>query len=97
MNAVPGMITLIHFKPIITTAEMRKKLKNDKFDYYILCNKICGTSHYAMKMLVVIDTPEEYAKWLGEQKEFMPKASAAVTADGGMKTAEPKKEEPKGM
>jgi cytochrome c oxidase subunit 2 len=97
MNAVPGMITLIHFKPITTTAEMRQKVKNDKFDYYILCNKICGTSHYAMKMLVVVDTPEEYAKWLAEQKEFLPKnAPAAVTAEGGMKTTD-KKDEPKGM
>jgi cytochrome c oxidase subunit 2 len=98
MNSVPGMITLIHFKPTISTAKMREITKNDKFDYYILCNKICGTSHYAMKMLVVVDTPEEYKKWLDGQKEFMPKATAALPADGGMKTTpEPKKEESKGM
>ncbi len=92
MNSVPGMTTMIHFKPTITTAEMRKKLKDDKFDYYILCNKICGTSHYAMKCLVVVDTPEEYAAWLKKQPEFMP--STAVT--GGTAIAEPKKDE-KGM
>ena len=98
MNSVPGMVTLIHFKPIKTTAQMRQITKNDKFDYYILCNKICGSSHYTMKMLVVVDTPEEYSKWLGEQKEFMPATTAAnAPAEGGMKTTEPKKEEQKGM
>jgi cytochrome c oxidase subunit 2 len=96
MNSVPGMVTLIHFKPIVTTAQMRQNLKDDKFDYYILCNKICGTSHYAMKMLVVVDTPEEYAKWLEGKKEFMAPATAAVP-EGGVKTTEPKKEENKGM
>jgi cytochrome c oxidase subunit 2 len=98
MNSVPGMVTLIHFKPIKTTAQMRTITKNDKFDYYILCNKICGSSHYTMKMLVVVDTPEDYTKWLKDQKEFMGAATAAVTApEGGLKAAEPKKEEQKGM
>jgi cytochrome c oxidase subunit 2 len=91
MNSVPGMTTLIHFKPTITTAEMRKKLKNDKFDYYIVCNKICGTSHYAMKLLVIAETPEEYKAWLAKQPEFMPAASAA--APSGMKTDEAPKEQ----
>jgi cytochrome c oxidase subunit 2 len=95
MNSVPGMITLMHFKPTVTTAEMRIKLKNDKFDYYILCNKICGTSHYAMKMLVVVDTPEEYAAWLKKQPEFMPSATAALP-QGGIPAQEPKKDD-KGM
>ena len=34
------------------------------FDYLLLCNKICGTSHYNMQMKIVVDTPEEYKKWL---------------------------------
>jgi cytochrome c oxidase subunit 2 len=93
MNSVPGMVTLMHFKPTITTAEMRKKLKNDQFDYYILCNKICGTSHYAMKLLVIVETPDEYSAWLKKQPEFMPKATAALPE---APAAEPKKEE-KGM
>jgi cytochrome c oxidase subunit 2 len=93
MNSVPGMTTLIHFKPTITSADMRKRLKNDKFDYYILCNKICGTSHYAMKMLVVVDSPEEYAAWLGKQTEFLPAAGKTTAA---AEKTEAKKEE-KGM
>jgi cytochrome c oxidase subunit 2 len=34
------------------------------FDYLLLCNKICGASHYNMQMKVVVDTPEDYKKWL---------------------------------
>jgi cytochrome c oxidase subunit 2 len=34
------------------------------FDYVLLCNKICGASHYNMQMKIVVDTPEEYNAWL---------------------------------
>jgi cytochrome c oxidase subunit II len=37
------------------------------FDYLLLCNKICGASHYNMQMKIVVDTPEDYKKWLAEQ------------------------------
>ena len=36
------------------------------FDYILLCNKICGASHYNMQMKIVVDTPEEYKAWLKE-------------------------------
>ncbi len=38
-----------------------------EFDYLLLCNKICGASHYNMQMKIVVDTPEEYAAWIKEQ------------------------------
>ena len=37
------------------------------FDYLLLCNKICGASHYNMQMKIVVDTPDDYKKWLKEQ------------------------------
>ena len=37
------------------------------FDYLLLCNKICGASHYNMQMKIVVDTPEEYKTWLAEK------------------------------
>jgi cytochrome c oxidase subunit 2 len=77
MNAVPGMTTNFYFKPTITTAEMRKKIGNEKFDYVILCNKICGVSHYTMNMKVVVDSKEDFVKWLKTQ----PLAKPAPTAD----------------
>jgi len=67
---VPGMPTRFKMKPTITTAEMRKKMGNDKFDYILLCNKVCGAAHFNMKMTVIVDTPEDYAVWLAQQKTF---------------------------
>ncbi|KFF15204.1 cytochrome c oxidase subunit II [Flavobacterium hydatis] len=48
------------------------------FDYLLLCNKICGTSHYNMQMKVVVDTPEEYKKWLSEKATLAQDIKAAV-------------------
>jgi cytochrome c oxidase subunit II len=50
--------------------KQREKDQKDpvEFDYILLCNKICGASHFAMQMGVVVDTKEEYAEWLAKQK-----------------------------
>lgn len=91
MNTVPGMTTMLHFTPIITTAEMRKKPyvvnlmaginarreargeSKEEFNYILLCNKICGNSHYNMQMTIVVDTEEDYKKWLESKKPFFAK------------------------
>ncbi len=80
MNAVPGMTTRFHFKPTITTAEMRKITGNDKFDYILLCNKICGVAHYNMKMKVVVVDPSEFKDWMKGCKPVFPKEEAAADA-----------------
>ena len=41
-----------------------------EFDYLLLCNKICGKSHYNMQMKIVVETQEEYDAWMKEQKTF---------------------------
>ena len=38
------------------------------FDYLLLCNKICGASHYNMQMKITVVEEAEYNKWLSEQK-----------------------------
>jgi cytochrome c oxidase subunit II len=70
MNCVPGMVTEFHFKPIITTDQMREKTQNPEFDYILLCNKICGAAHYNMQMTIKVVEEEEYNKWLAEQATF---------------------------
>ena len=40
------------------------------FDYLLLCNKICGASHYNMQMKIIVETPEEFEKWINEQPNF---------------------------
>ena len=37
------------------------------FDYLLLCNKICGASHYNMQMKITVVEEEEYNKWIAEQ------------------------------
>jgi len=41
-----------------------------EFDYILLCNKICGKSHYNMQMKIIVETQEEYDKWIAEQQTF---------------------------
>jgi cytochrome c oxidase subunit 2 len=41
-----------------------------QFDYLLLCNKICGASHYNMQMKIVVETPEEFEKWMTDQQTF---------------------------
>jgi cytochrome c oxidase subunit 2 len=41
-----------------------------EFDYLLLCNKICGKSHYNMQMKIIVETQEEYDAWISKQKEF---------------------------
>ncbi len=57
------------------------------FDFLLLCNKICGASHYNMQMKIVVDTPEEYKAWL---KENAPKTivQAVKTAEAEAKASE---------
>ena len=70
MNIVPGMTTNFHFVPTKTTEEMRKITKNENFDYILLCNKVCGVAHFNMKMKVVVESEEQYNKWMSTQKPF---------------------------
>ena len=60
------------------------------FDYLLLCNKICGASHYNMQMKVIVDTPEDYKKWISEQALLVTQvkdasASASAPVDGDVK------------
>jgi cytochrome c oxidase subunit 2 len=48
-------------------AEGKEALEPYTFDYLLLCNKICGASHYNMQMKIVVDTPEDFKKWLAEK------------------------------
>jgi cytochrome c oxidase subunit 2 len=71
MNAVPGMVTRFKFTPILTTKDMRDKMQNDKFDYVLLCNKICGAAHSNMQMKVtVVDKKEDYEAFLAAAKSM---------------------------
>jgi cytochrome c oxidase subunit 2 len=85
MNCVPGMTTSFFIEPVITTDSMRLITHNDKFDYVLLCNKICGAAHYNMKMKIVIDTPEEFTKWYLKQSYVFERAAAPAAEPAATK------------
>jgi len=51
-------------------AKGEEALERYEFDYLLLCNKICGKSHYNMQMKIVVETQEEYNAWIKQQKLF---------------------------
>lgn len=67
INCVPGMSTFVHFTPTITTDSMRHITHDTAFDYILICNRVCGAGHYNMFLKVVVDTKEEFEKWLAKK------------------------------
>jgi len=83
MNVVPGMPTRFKFTPSLTTEEMRKKKADPKFNFILMCNKICGTAHYKMKMMVVVLDKNEFKQWeqSKQQSTFKDTYSAGESED----------------
>lgn len=63
MNTVPGMTTRMHLVPTITTDSMRVITDNPDFDYILMCNKVCGISHYNMQSPLTVVTPGAFKVW----------------------------------
>ncbi|MAV00128.1 MAG: cytochrome C oxidase subunit II [Flavobacteriaceae bacterium] len=40
------------------------------FDYLLLCNKICGKSHYNMQMKIIVESQEDFDTWISKQTVF---------------------------
>ena len=55
MDAVPGMVTSLYFRPARTGT----------FD--IACAEHCGFGHYRMQGFLTVDRPEVFAQWLADQ------------------------------
>lgn len=86
MDAVPGMQTRFAFVPDKSTKEMREMLSKDpiwqqidpktkeprwkNFNYELACTEVCGGGHFAMRMVIVVDEPEEFKKWYAEQQPW---------------------------
>jgi cytochrome c oxidase subunit 2 len=71
MDAVPGMPTKFWFIADKSTADMKAELGNPDFKYEIACTEVCGRSHFAMRLILVVDEPADYEKWKKEQKSFL--------------------------
>lgn len=77
MDAVPGIPTTMWFTPKYTTEQMKQITGNKNFVYEISCDQMCGSGHYSMKGLIIVETQEEYDKWLAQQKPQYVTVSAA--------------------
>jgi cytochrome c oxidase subunit 2 len=52
----------------INEARAKKGQEAVEFDYILLCNKICGASHFNMQMNIVVESEKDYNAWLAKQK-----------------------------
>lgn len=80
MYAVPGMPTQFAFTPEITTDEMRAKLGKPNFNYEMLCSQLCGSAHYNMRVVIVVESEEKYKKWIASQQPNSGQLEPNITA-----------------
>lgn len=72
MRKNPSVVRNINEINIIREAKGEDKFE---FDYVLLCNKICGASHFNMQMKIIVESEAEYKEWLSKQKPFKTVAS----------------------
>jgi len=66
-DAVPGLEMPVWFVPNVTTADMRVKLNDPKFDYEITCSQLCGLGHYRMRGFITVMSEGDYQKWMADE------------------------------
>ncbi len=73
IRKVEGINKLRAEKSKELVAKGEDPLEPYEFDYLLLCNKICGSSHYNMQMKLVVDEEADFNKWLASQKTLAEK------------------------
>jgi len=68
MDAVPGTPTTMWFTPTKTTQQMRKELNDPDFVYEISCDQMCGQGHFSMRGTIVVESQEEFDRWMATKK-----------------------------
>ena len=63
LNAVPGMVTQLHFTPTKIGA------------YPIVCSQVCGSGHYRMHAELRVVSAAAYAQWLQRQEQVQHEAA----------------------
>jgi cytochrome c oxidase subunit 2 len=64
MDIVPGMVTYFWFTPTRPGT------------FTAICAELCGTGHYSMRGVVVVEEEGAYQAWLQEQSTFKQAADA---------------------
>lgn len=69
MDMVPGQVTYVWFTPTrLGTFE-------------VLCQELCGVAHFAMRGLVVVESPDNFQQWLDSQPTFASSQQQINTGD----------------
>lgn len=68
MDAVPGTPTTIWFTPIKTTKQEREERDDPEFIYDISCDQMCGRGHFGMRGTIIVETQEEFDRWMASKK-----------------------------
>jgi cytochrome c oxidase subunit 2 len=58
MNLVPGLVTFFWMTP------------EKAGTYEILCAQLCGTGHYGMRGVVIVEEQAAFDNWLSQQPTF---------------------------
>jgi cytochrome c oxidase subunit 2 len=66
-DAIPGVDIPVWFVPTVTTAEMRRKMGKEDYQYEIACAQLCGLGHYRMRGFLTVETPEEFDAWMAAE------------------------------
>src|SRR5437667_7333160 len=86
MDAVTGTPITMWFTPRFTTKQMIEKTGKPDFVYEISCDQLCGKGHWSMRGIIVVETQEEFDRWLASKtpqyyKAFPDKNPAAPKTD----------------
>ena len=89
MDAVPGIPTTLWFTPQYTTDEMKTRTGNPDFEYEIVCDQLCGTSHYAMRGVIKVVDQETFDTEMANVKPtyFIANPGQDPTAGAGAQPA----------
>jgi cytochrome c oxidase subunit 2 len=86
MDAVPGTPTTMWFTPKFTTKQMAEKSGDPDFVYELSCDQMCGKGHFSMRGVVIVETQEEFDRWVISQK---PQYAIAHQEQAPQKTTQP--------
>ncbi len=70
INKVERINDIRRNKNIELEAKGEETLEPYEFDYLLLCNKICGATHYSMQMKIIVESEKDYNAWLAKQPTF---------------------------
>ncbi|UTW10176.1 c-type cytochrome [Marinobacterium rhizophilum] len=70
MDMVPGLVSYFWFTPMVTGS------------YEILCAEFCGLGHYNMRGRMIVEAPEAFEQWLGQQPTFAQTQEASAQRSG---------------